>query len=273
MMKELEVAILMSSYNGEKYISDQLDSIINQKYSNWKMYIRDDGSSDKTIDIIKHYERKDQRIQLIHDDIKHRGVKDSFLWLLRHIESDFYMFCDQDDVWETDKISESYLAAIKLRRERPILVCTDLSLVDSNLNIINNSMWQTHHLNKLVDYPNGLIIANMYPGCSMFFNKTVRDLSLKENYDFKLHDNLISMVTYKSHGFIIPIHRSLIKYRQHSNNVVGLYSGNNWFLDKLKKISLTIDGVKLHYKIVHDYLGVSKLKFIRLKFYHILNVI
>lgn len=268
-----EIAILLSSYNGEKYISEQIESIINQSYGNWKLYIRDDGSNDSTLSIIDKYVSQDSRIILMHDEIKHRGVKESFLWLLRHVESEYYMFCDQDDVWEVDKVKESYLNCIDGNNEGPVLVCTDLSLVDSNLKLLNQSMWETHHLKNLVDNPKGLMIASMFPGCSMLFNRAVRELALAETYIFKLHDNLISMVTYNNNGRIIPIHKSLIKYRQHTNNVVGLYSGRYLFLNKLTHFVQSFNGIKTYYTMVHNYLGISRQKFWYLKICHLLNIV
>lgn len=272
-MRDSEIAILLSSYNGEKYISDQIESIINQSYNNWKLYIRDDGSTDSTLKIVQNFISIDVRIILLKDDVQHRGVKESFLWLLRHVESDYYMFCDQDDVWEVDKVRESYLACNRFNNNDSILVCTDLSLVDSNLELINHSMWKTHHLKKLVDNPKGLVIASMFPGCTMFFNRKVRDLALKEIYNFTLHDLLISMVTYKNKGRVIAIHKPLIKYRQHSNNVVGLYTGSHWFLNKLKHLYGCFKCINAYYTMVNTYLGISKRKFYYLKICHILNII
>lgn len=269
--KNRQVAILMSTYNGERYISSQLDSIINQTHTNFRLYIRDDGSIDNTIQIINDYVNRDSRIVLVNDSIKHRGVKNSFLWLLEQVECEYYMFCDQDDVWLPKKISESLKYITQSKVSQPTVVCTDLFLVNQDLDIINKSMWETHHIRKLVNNKDGLKIASMFPGCTMLFNHMAKEIALSETFEFPLHDMQISLTTYKHNGVIIPIHSSLIKYRQHSNNVVGLYSGNKWVLNKLANIKTTVIQMIKYYNIVHDYLSVSLLKYIILKIQHLFN--
>ena len=102
------ISILLSTYNGEKYLSEQLDSILQQSYQNFIIYIRDDGSNDNTLNIIMYYVHNfPSKIKLVDDKVKHRGAKLSFIWLMSHIESDYYMFCDQDDVWLPNKIELS----------------------------------------------------------------------------------------------------------------------------------------------------------------------
>lgn len=100
-----QVAILMSTYNGEKYLDAQIKSIINQTNPHWHLYIRDDGSRDRTPQIIQKYVRQDNRISWLNPDhVVNRGVTRSFMELLQQTTADFYMFCDQDDVWLPNKI-------------------------------------------------------------------------------------------------------------------------------------------------------------------------
>lgn len=267
------IAILLSTYNGEEYLDEQIKSIVNQTYSNWILYIRDDGSTDNTIDIIEKYCIIDTRINLIRDNNVHRGPKKSFLWLLERIESDYYMFCDQDDVWDSQKVLYSYDAIDKIPEERPALAVTDLLLVDQNLNTLQPSMWKAHRIDNLVHYKDGLLIASMFPGCTMIFNRATRDLAIKESFDFPMHDIKISFVTKKNDGLIIPINIPLIKYRQHTQNVIGLYSGGHILLHKLKQFVNTYKENLKYYKIVHQYLYVSPLRYILLKVHHLLGII
>lgn len=269
----MKVSILMSTYNGEVYLNEQLDSIIAQSFPAWELYIRDDGSTDSTIDIIETYCQIDPRIKLLQDNCKHIGPKKSFLWLLEHVESDYYLFCDQDDVWDTQKVLYSYNAIEKIPKERPALAVTDLLLVDKNLNTLQSSMWKAHKINNLTHNKNGLVIASMFPGCSMIFNRAVRDLVIKESFDFPMHDIKISFVTKRNGGVIIPIDIPLIKYRQHPQNVIGLYSGGNILLHKLKQFANTYKENLKYYKIVHQYLYVSPIRYILLKVYHLLGII
>lgn len=274
MKEKLEsVAILLSAYNGELFIAEQIESIIKQSYTNWRLYIRDDGSTDDTLRIIEKYCKLDSRITLIIDSNEHRGPKNSFLWLLEQINSDYYMFCDQDDVWNENKILYSYNATKEIPKERPALIVTDLVLVDQNIRTLKPSMWRTHKLTKLVFNKDGLLIAPMFPGCTMFFNKIVRDLVIKENFDFPMHDMKVSFVTKRNNGLIIPVTVPLIYYRQHSNNVIGLYSGSNILLHKLKKIAKTYNENVDYYGFVNKYFKISAFKYIRLKVQHFLGII
>ena len=90
------LAILLSTYNGERFLREQLDSLFNQRYSDFTLYVRDDGSTDTTVDIIHEYQTKHENVILLHDPWQHRGASGSFMWMLQQIEADFYMFCDQD---------------------------------------------------------------------------------------------------------------------------------------------------------------------------------
>ena len=267
------IAILMSTYNGEKYLSEQLSSILNQSCQDYTLYIRDDGSTDKTIDIITEYIKKDNRFVLLKDSIQHRGPKESFLWLLREIKSEFYMFCDQDDVWESPKVKISFEKSIGINSEIPILICTDLKLVNHNLELLHESMWKTHKIYSLVDNKNGLKIASMFPGCTMLFNRKTRELAINEKFDFPLHDMLISFVSLRNNGLIIPIKQSLIKYRQHTNNVVGMYAGKHWMIHKFFNIYNVISNNIRYYSMVNSYLGVSAFEYLVLKTKHFFKLI
>ena len=86
------LAILLATYNSEKYLRQQLDSVLNQSYTDWKLYIRDDGSKDKTLEIVNEYIQRDDRLYLLHDEVKGRGAKNSFLWLLEQTDSSYTMF-------------------------------------------------------------------------------------------------------------------------------------------------------------------------------------
>ena len=137
-----KIVILLATYNGEKYIKEQLDSILLQTYSNIEVIARDDMSNDKTLEILKSY-----NINIV-KSIENLGVKKSFSELLnyasRNSNSDYFMFCDQDDIWEKRKIELTLRKMLEMEKKSPsipILVHTDLNVVDSCLNIIDNSMW------------------------------------------------------------------------------------------------------------------------------------
>ena len=222
-MNENTVAILMSTYNGAKYLKDQLQSIINQSYSNWHLYIRDDGSSDETVEIIKSYAKKDSRISIIHDTLGNIGSVRSFFYLLEQVDSNFYMFSDQDDYWKQDKIQKSILLLKQHNHKRkPICVYTNLQIVDDNLEgnkLLLTKTWQ--------DFPKLFFTNNLY-GCTMLFNNFLKEKIKFDrlNYDnIYVHDWWLALVC-AIFGEIYYLDEPTILYRQHYGNQIGATSKN-----------------------------------------------
>lgn len=220
-MNENTVAILMSTYNGAKYLKDQLQSIINQSYSNWHLYIRDDGSSDETGEIIKSYAKKDSRISIIHDTLGNIGSVRSFFYLLEQVDSNFYMFSDQDDYWKQDKIQKSILLLKQHNHKRkPICVYTNLQIVDDNLEgneLLLTKTWQ--------DFPKLFFTNNLY-GCTMLFNNFLKEKIKFDqlNYDnIYVHDWWLALVC-AIFGEIYYLDEPTILYRQHYGNQIGATS-------------------------------------------------
>ena len=218
-----KTAILMSTYNGENYLQDQIDSIKAQDSDKWILYIRDDGSTDSTRSIIESNTLNDERIVWL-DKNKNQnlGVTKSFIRMLKSVDEDFYMFCDQDDFWLPNKVRVT-TDCMKDRDTIPTLVHTNLKVVDQNLNEIN--------LNKYVSggkyvkpYFPLLVMDNYITGCTLGFNRCLRDLVIRtqlEDCDFIImHDWWVSLVA-AFFGEIIFTNEITILYRQHGNNVVG----------------------------------------------------
>ena len=137
-----KIAILLATYNGARFIREQIDSIKDQTYKDWDLYVRDDGSTDNTVSIIQEYENMNPNIHLFEDEEKHIGAKNSFMKLLSAIDSDYYMFCDQDDIWLPTKIEHSVDLLEKTEKKypnKPIIVHTDVTVVDGNLNVLSQS--------------------------------------------------------------------------------------------------------------------------------------
>ena len=140
----MKVTILMSTYNGEQFLAEQIESIQNQTFVDWELLIRDDGSKDQTPDIIKNFAEKDDRISFLNPQNRENlGVIKSFHSLLKHQSSDYYFFSDQDDVWLPTKLQMQLEEAKKYPRELPLLVYTDLTIVDQQLQVQHESMIRT----------------------------------------------------------------------------------------------------------------------------------
>jgi glycosyltransferase involved in cell wall biosynthesis len=168
-----EIAIIMAAYNGAAYLPQQLSSILEQTYREWRLFIRDDNSSDNTINIIEDYaNRHTGKIRRIEVERGNVGIAQSFLLLLNDVESDYVMFCDQDDVWLPDKIKNT-LNRMREIEERygkttPALIHTDLTVVAEDLRVLSDSLWDYQHLNPEKGKTlNRLLVQNVITGCTV----------------------------------------------------------------------------------------------------------
>jgi rhamnosyltransferase len=215
----------LTTFNSDKYLKELIDSIICQTYQDWALYVRDDGSSDCTVEVIKEYcQLNSNKVFLIQDEIANRGPKGGFMYLMEQVESDYYMFCDHDDVWMPGKI-EATLSKMVEHKEfnniKPILVHTDLIVVDESLNTLNPSFWKFSHAspkNKSFVFH---CAYNNITGCTMLFNRLTRDLSLPAPKEIYLHDKWVALVVSFHRGIIDYVKESTILYRQHTNNALG----------------------------------------------------
>ncbi len=224
-MNEMEklVYILMSTYNGEKFLESQLKSILSQKGVRLKIFIRDDGSSDKTCDIIEKFINKGYEIKL--ERGKNIGVKRSFMHLIKAVdqEADYYALSDQDDFWLREKL---YKAIQNIESynyiDIPILYFSHTKLVNENLKSINTK----NPFNKKTSYNFGqILIKNCASGCTMVMNKQLKNtISMNKDTDMEytpMHDHWIYMICMATGGKAILDKNSYILYRQHTNNAIG----------------------------------------------------
>lgn len=218
------IAILLVTYNGELYLREQIDSLLQQTNNNFLLYIRDDGSMDMTLEIINEYISKYSNIVLCEDVVTHRGACGGFLWLLEHVEADYYMFCDQDDIWMPFKVAISYdvMQSEEFRyKNEPILIHTDLTVTDRFLKMLYPSLWEH---DKTIPSKIGrkyLCLVNYITGCTTLFNRKARDLAIVEYGSAIMHDHWLGICVDAVNGRIVSLPISTIFYRQHGNNVIG----------------------------------------------------
>lgn len=217
----MKVTILMSTYNGEQFLAEQIESIRQQTYTDWQLLIRDDGSKDRTREIIQDFCQKDNRIHFVNpDSVENLGVIKSFFHLLKHQMSDVYFFSDQDDVWLPEKVEMQLEEAIKYDDNQPLLVYTDLKVVDQELNVVHESMIRTqsdHANTELLQE----ITENTVTGGVSMINQALADLwTGQEEYDLLMHDWYLALLA-AAFGHLVYIDRPSELYRQHSNNVLG----------------------------------------------------
>lgn len=222
-----KIAILLATYNGEKFIGEQLDSLLAQTCQDWVCYIHDDGSKDKTLEIAGEYAEKHPDKFIIIPGPSTGGAKHNFLYLFRQVEAPIYMCCDQDDVWLEDKIELTMQAMeeemLSVGREKPILVFTDLKVVDGELNEIAPSMREYQKFDCTRLGVNQFLLTNVVTGCTMMANRALRDIlaDIKEPDNIIMHDWYAALVAAKF-GKMRYVDKSTILYRQHGNNTLGV---------------------------------------------------
>jgi glycosyltransferase involved in cell wall biosynthesis len=219
------IDILLATYNGEKYLAEQIDSILLQTCKDWKLIIRDDGSGDNTVGIINDYlSRCPERIELIKDDLGNIGPAQNFSRLLENSKSEYIMFCDQDDVWLPEKIEltlNKMKEAENLCHDTPLLIHTDLTIVDADLMEIADSLWAYCKINPDTGRDlSKIIYRNIATGCTIMMNRHAKRLISPIPEYAGLHDWWAAMNVSK-YGKIFNIPRATVLYRQHSQQVIG----------------------------------------------------
>lgn len=234
-----KIAILMATYNGEKYICQQIDSILSQTCKDWELYIHDDGSTDNTIAAVESYvEKYPDKIHLI-DGKSTGGAKYNFFYLFGQVEAPYYMTCDQDDVWLEKKIELTYdkMLTIEDKADVPCLVYTELRVVDSELNTIADTMSEYQSLDCHKRTINQFILQNSVTGCTMMVNRALRDkmLRITDIDNTIMHDWWAALVA-AQFGKTAFIDEPTILYRQHGDNSLGALGINK--LSYIVRLSL-----------------------------------
>lgn len=228
------VAIMMATYNGEEYVAEQIESIFGQSYTEWVLFVRDDGSTDTTSQIVGRYaEKSKDRIIVINDPALHGGSpKENFAailaWIKRNRDFNYFMFCDQDDVWMSDKVEISLQTCQAAEDDGsiPTLIHTDLEAVDRNLSTLGASFVRYRALDPSKTDLQHLLVQNNATGCTMLWNRALCDLVDLDNPAVAMHDWWMSLVA-SAFGKIVFLGTPTIKYRQHGSNVVGATNVNS----------------------------------------------
>ena len=222
MEDEVTLTILMATYNGAAYIKKQLDSIINQTYSNWELMIRDDGSTDGTLEIIEDFSNRYARITLINYGSIHgsacRNFSQLFDWAYGQ-EKGYILFADQDDVWLENKLRRTYVAMLEKERlfgaHTPLLLYSNLLFIDANDQPIKANLPLPATLTLPV-----LLNENYAWGCTMMLNRAALQKVQHIPVSSVNHDYYIALVI-AAFGKNILLDDHLILYRQHQKNVSG----------------------------------------------------
>ena len=220
-MEQEQIDILLATYNGEKYVKEQIDSILNQTYKNIRLIISDDCSKDTTREILKQYEQ-DSRVKIIYQE-KNLGYIKNFEFLLSQVENEIYMLSDQDDYWLPEKVEKSYET---LKKENADLVFGDLEVVNENLETIYPSFGDFMKLNRKIHKYIGSYkvnyLYNCVTGCTVISKKKwiPKMMPFPAKTKYFAHDHWIGIII-GTYGKMAYMPEKYIKYRQHGNNQIG----------------------------------------------------
>lgn len=227
------ITIIMAVYNGQEYIREQLESLKDQTYTEWRLVIRDDRSSDKTAEIVKKFSDEVEQEVIFKVNEKPSGsAKNNFALLINDAkESDYVMFCDQDDIWKKDKIEITFnkmkQAEERYGRDFPLLVHGDVEVIDENGNINADSMFEMSHIKADSKLPQ-ILIQNHVTGCTMMCNKKlIAGISEYASSEYIIMHDYLAALYASVFGKIEVIRKPLLSYRQHSGNSVGAKNNNN----------------------------------------------
>ncbi|CCK20086.1 glycosyltransferase family 2 protein [Lactococcus laudensis] len=215
----MKVNIVLSTYNGARFLAEQLESIQKQTFTDWQLLIRDDGSTDTTPKIISEFVASDPRIRFINEhDRQNVGVIKNFFTLVKYDVADYYFFSDQDDVWLPDKLATMLAEAVKHDLSQPLMVYMDLSVVDQDLIVTQSSMIrsQSHHANTTLLAE---LTENTVTGGVAMINHALAEKWLDTN-DIIMHDWYLALLATAT-GKLVYIDTPGELYRQHDNNVLG----------------------------------------------------
>ena len=213
----MSVLILLSTYNGEKYLREQLDSLLNQTVS-VEILVRDDGSTDSTCEILDEYKIKGKLDWYTGDNVK--SAKSFWDLVKKAPQADFYAFCDQDDYWFENKIERALSKISQIENQnQPILYCSNVTVADSTLRPIKD---MSSSGNTFTDFPHSLIYS-LAPGCTFVFNARAMEEFIKYdmNTNFEIIHDWLAHKIVAMMGLVIYDSQPSMLYRQHGNNVIG----------------------------------------------------
>lgn len=219
------VDILLATYNGARFLGAQLSSILNQTHLDWSIIARDDGSSDESVEILETFASQHPgRLRLVADGEGRLGVRGNFGRLLEEADADYVAFCDQDDLWHPRRLEVGLAHLRELERAHgratPILVFSDLTVVDERLRVIAPSFWRYAGLSPLNIGWRHLLTEDPVTGCTALFNRALRDLAVPIPVEAVAHDWWVALVAALL-GRVSPIRVATVMYRQHGSNTIG----------------------------------------------------
>ena len=253
------ISVCMATYNGEKFVYEQICSILSQLSEEDELIISDDNSTDSTCSIIKSF--ADKRI-VLYENVVNEGVVKNFEYALSKAKGDYIFLSDQDDVWLSDKVFLSiskFQELEKVNSNSPLLVFSDMSVTDQKLNTIYPSFFKekNHNLSLSPTIPI-LSVANRLPGNTLAFNRKALEVSLPIEDFAIMHDWWIACAVVASGGVVGVVDKPLVYYRQHTDNVLGALAKKEKSLSFSQKICYNFR----IFRMTRHFFGISFFRYI-----------
>lgn len=272
------VDILLATYNGAKYLREQLASLVAQTHTDWRLIVRDDGSDDGSIDVVRQW-ADDAKCELLvlKDGDTRIGPAQSFGRLLARSDAPYFAFCDQDDFWRENKIErlldEIQTLEVNFGETTPLLVHCDLEIVDAKLNSTGKLLWQQSRISTVSfgkSAPNkrarsGLLLQNVVTGCAALGNAELRRRATPLPENVHVHDWWVALIA-AHFGAICGVPDPLVRYRQHGANTIGASAWDPVSMSKrflsdpvaaIKKISVVLGKLQRQARCFVDAFGNS----------------
>lgn len=267
-------AILMTTYNGQTYLREQLDSLFSQTCQDWELYVSDDGSTDQTIAILEEYAHSHPNMH-VEVNTKNLGPARNFMRMVEKVDADAYMFCDQDDVWLKDKVYQSLYALNKEDQSLPVVVCSDAIVVDEKLDVVSQSFFKSSgFIVEKSKTAKEFAVHSYVQGASMCFNRKAKEVSFPVGKNMVMHDYWISIRTLYGNGKIVLLKEQNLLYRQHGTNTLGAEEklpGLQFYWYKITHFRKIYNVYKVIYLQAKDAIGMNLPEYIYYKFKYVLG--
>jgi len=232
-----EIEVLLATWNGERFIEEQLESVFRQTFQNFRLIVRDDLSTDSTLEIVERYRSRHPGRVVVSVNRCRMGPCHTFSRLAESSVAPYVAFCDQDDIWRDDRLAIGVAAAKHIEADHgiqtPVLVFSDLTLVGPDNQILAPSMWKMKHVNPRRASLGSMLVQNLVSGCTMLANRSLLLRAVPIPECAVMHDFWLGLVA-AAFGVLHPLYEATVRYRQHQGNVIG--AGNGWrTVDVLKR--------------------------------------
>ena len=223
-----DIDVLLATWNGSRFIEEQLDSLFRQTCQNFRLIVRDDASSDSTLQIVEQYRSRHPERVLVRKNPSRQGACPTFSLLAEESTAPYFAFCDQDDIWRADKLALELATAKSIEAKRsvdtPVLVYSDLELIGDDNQLLAPSVWKMKHVNPHRATFGSMQVQNVVNGCAMLGNRSLLLRGIPIPEEAFMHDFWFALVAV-AFGVLGPLNDATVRYRQHQHNAMGAGNG------------------------------------------------